>query len=179
MTAPVTPLQLAAMRAIRAHEQEFGRGITPATLHHAVGCQPDQMLRTLESKRWAERDEEGWWLTDDGLDVLEASGDAPPPVTGLYQWRNRREPQPLTPVQIATLLGIDEHWREHGRGITRHALTERVGRTGVRHSTKTLRDRGLIERHPSAKRSRIIWLLALTEAGQLEVDRIRGVEAAE
>ena len=178
MTAPVTPLQLAAMRAIRAHEQEFARGIMPARLRFAVGCQPQQMLRTLESKAWVEHDNEGWWLTDEGLDVLEASGDAPQPVTGLYQWRNRREPQPLTPVQIATLLGIDEHWREHGHGITRYALTERVGRTGVRHSVKTLRDRGLIERQPSAKRARA-WLLALTEAGQLEVDRIRGAEAAE
>ena len=60
MTAPVTPLQLAAMRAIRAHEQEFARGIMPAQLQNAVGCQPDQMLNTLEGKGWAERDEEGW-----------------------------------------------------------------------------------------------------------------------
>lgn len=179
MTAPATPLQLAAMRAIRAHEQEFARGIMPDQLQNAVGCQPDQMLNTLEGKHWVERDEDGWWLTDEGIDTLENAGNAPPPRSGVYQWQSASGMRRLTPLQVTVLLGIDEHWREHRRGPTKYELTRRVQRPGTKHAARALCRRGLVEQLRKSLGARTILHLALTEAGQQEADRIRGMEAAE
>lgn len=163
MTAPVTPLQLAAMRAIRAHEQEFARGIMPAQLQNAVGCQPDQMLNTLESKHWVERDDEGWWLTDDGLDVLEELGEDPSSAN--YLWAGDDEVR-LTKQQLVALRGIDEHWREHGRGPTRYELARRIQRVGAKHIVRALCQKGLVEQARGVDGSRVIWLLAITDAGR-------------
>lgn len=68
---PATPLQLETLRIIRRHEQETAEGMTRVQILEAIRRNSPYVLHSLRTKGWVEEEDGAWYLTDDGIDVLE------------------------------------------------------------------------------------------------------------
>src|SRR5690606_17963500 len=68
---PATPLQLETLRIIRRHEQETAEGMTRVQILEAIRRDSPYVLHSLRAKGWVEKEGRAWFLTDDGIDVLE------------------------------------------------------------------------------------------------------------
>lgn len=95
---PATPRQLEVMRILRRHEQETGEGIRLCELAKLTGKGAHQMLRTLEAKDWAENEDARWYLTDDGVDLVDSLPVPTEPVKTLPP----EEPKPKPPKKAAS-----------------------------------------------------------------------------
>lgn len=185
-TPPATPLQLAAMHAIRGHEQSTGNGIKTRELRNALGRPAKSVIDNLRMKGWVEHEGDyRWYLTDEGIDALESHPGFENPrgdgaIPKLYSWSNYLDPLPLTILQVKVLVAISNHWEDHQRGPTKRDI-ERVLRranNGLRDVFKSLEKRGLIVRTKHKVITREIWRFALTDEGREEIGCVRK-EAAE